>query len=359
MYDFIIVGSGLFGAVVANELKKKKYKILIIEKRNHIGGNIYTEKINNIHVHKYGAHIFHTNDLRIWNYVNDITPFHFYKHKVLVNYKNEIFSFPINLLTLNKLWGINSPKDAKDKLDILKKPTNNENLEDWILSQIGDELYEIFVRGYTSKQWGRNPKELPSSIIKRIPIRTDFNDSYFDDLYQGIPSKGYTHLIEQMIDGVEVKLNTDFIEGKSFYENKSQKIIYTGAIDQLLNYKHGMLEYRSLKFENEFISNTDFQGISVMNYTDEKVPYTRIIEHKHFDVKSHIDTIITKEFPMEWSKGKEAYYPINNKMNNAVYEKYKKEINNNKYILGGRLATYKYYDMHQVIGSALKSITNL
>jgi len=358
MYDFVIVGSGLFGAVVANELKKKNFKILILEKRNHIGGNVYTEKINDIHIHKYGAHIFHTNNLEIWNYLNKLTPFHQYKHKVLVNSKDEIYSFPINLMTFNKLWGLKKPNEIENKLEKVRIINDNiDNLENWILSQVGEELYSIFIKGYTQKQWGRNNSKLPASIIKRIPIRTNFNDFYFDDLYQGIPTKGYTHLIEQLIDGIEVRLNTDFFEDKNFFELNAKKIIYTGPIDQLLSYKYGNLEYRSVRFENEFIKNTDYQGISVMNYTDLDVPYTRIIEHKHFDIKNQKDTIITKEFPMEWNKDIEPYYPINDVKNNDIFEKYKNEIANNKqYLLGGRLAEYKYYDMHQVVGSALSKI---
>jgi UDP-galactopyranose mutase len=353
--DYVIVGSGLFGSVFARQMTDAGYKCLVIDKRNHIGGNVFTENIEGINVHKYGAHIFHTNDRNIWNYVNQFAEFNNYRHKVFVNNCDRIFSFPINLMTLAQIWNFRTPTEAIEYLN-KQKATNKDskNLEDWILSQIGTELYELFVKGYTKKQWGRDPKDLPSSIIKRIPIRTNFNDFYFDDDYQGIPIGGYTMMIENMLKGIEVKTGVDFFESRKFFEEISSNIVFTGKIDEFFDYRYGTLEYRSINFETSVYNQPDFQGTSVVNYTDANVPFTRILEHKHFEFGKQNSTVITKEYPSEWQVGKEAYYPINDDRNNSIYLKYKnlaKDFPN--YIFGGRLAEYRYYDMHQVIASAL------
>jgi UDP-galactopyranose mutase len=357
MYDYIIVGSGMFGSVFAYELNRVGKKVLVLEKRNHIGGNCYTEKIEGINIHKYGAHIFHTNDKRIWDYINQFAEFNHYTNRVKVNYKNKLYSFPINLFTLYQLWGVKTPQEAKTKLEQIRiKNKNPLNLEEWILSQVGEEIYEIFIKGYTTKQWEREPKLLPASIIKRLPIRLTFDDNYFNDKYQGIPIGGYTQIFEKMLSGIEVITKLDFLKDKEYFENKANKIIFTGKIDELFQYEFGQLEYRSLKFENEIL-NGDFQGNAVINYTEKEIPYTRIIEHKHFEFGTQEKTLITKEYPDSYDITKVPYYPMSDEINLEIYKKYKllteKE---NRYILGGRLAEYKYYDMHQVIGSALVKI---
>lgn len=354
MYDYLIVGTGLFGSIFAYEANKKNKKVLVLEKRDHIGGNCFTEKINDIHVHKYGPHIFHTNNKKIWDYINQFAEFNNFTYRPKVNYNNNIYSFPINLFTLYQLWGVSTPQQAREKLEQVKiKNDDPKNLEEWILSQVGLEIYEKFIKGYTSKQWNRDPKDLPASIIKRLPIRLTFDDNYFNDRYQGIPIGGYTQIFEKMLDGVEIKTGIDFFNDKEHWEQVSNKIIYTGKIDELYNYKFGKLEYRSLKFENEIL-NDDYQGNAVINYTEKNVPYTRICEHKHFDYHNQISTIITKEYPEEYNGKNTPYYPIGDEKNNNLYKMYF-DLNKqqNKYILGGRLAEYKYYDMHQIIGSAM------
>lgn len=355
-YDFLIVGCGLFGSVFAREMTDNGFRCLIVDKRNHIGGNVYTENVEGINVHKYGAHIFHTNDKGIWDYVNRFAVFNNYRHKVFVNYNDRIYSFPINLMTLVQLWGINTPGEAVSALEKRKIANNTPaNLEEWILSQVGEELYEIFVKGYTSKQWGRNPTDLPSSIIKRIPIRTDLNDFYFDDLYQGIPIGGYTRLVENMLKGIDFKPGVDYFKDRNELDGLADKIVFTGNIDQFFDYKYGHLEYRSLEFETEIINKPSFQGTSVVNYTRFEIPYTRILEHKYFEFGKTPTTVITKEYPSSWSAGKEPYYPICDETNNEKYNQYKKHAQQTcpNVIFGGRLAEYKYYDMHQVVGSAL------
>lgn len=353
-YDFLIIGGGLFGATIANELKRNKKKCLILEKKNHIAGNCYTENIEGINIHKYGPHIFHTNNEEIWKYVNQFAKFNNFVCRTKVNFKNKIYSFPINLFTLYQLWGVTTPKDAEIKLDEVRlKIKSPSNLEEWILSQVGEEIYEKFIHGYTKKQWGREPKELPESIIKRLPIRLNFDDNYFFDKYQGIPIDGYTKMIENMLEGIDVVLNENFFDNRNYWESKSRNIIFTGRIDEFFNYKYGELEYRSLKFEHEKINQKDFQGNAIINYTEDLIPYTRIIEHKHFEFGNQNYTYITKEYPDIWDKTKIPYYPINNKRNEYIYNQYKNLKINNDVIFGGRLAEYKYYDMHQIIGSAL------
>jgi UDP-galactopyranose mutase len=354
---------GLFGSVCARELTDRGFRCLVVDKRAHIGGNIYTERVEGIDVHKYGAHIFHTNDEGIWKYVNRFATFNNYRHKVFVRHRERLFSFPINLLTLHQLWGVCTPAEALERMQAerIALSGSTENLEAWIMSQVGTELYEIFIKGYTAKQWGRAPHLLPSSIIKRIPIRNHFDDFYFNDAYQGIPREGYTHLGEQLLKGVDLRLNTDFFLDRSELERISTKIIYTGPIDQLLGYKYGPLEYRSLRFEHQTLDQPDFQGTAVVNYTEERVPYTRILEHKHFNFGTQQRTVITREFPSNWSRGMEPYYPINDEANGQLFKLYREDVAHNyaQYILGGRLAEYRYYDMHQVIGSALTKVKKL
>jgi len=360
MYDYIIIGCGLFGATFANKAKENGKKCLIIDSRNHIAGNCYTEDKEGINIHKYGPHIFHTNNDEIWNYVNKFTKFNNYVNRPKVNFKNKIFSFPINLFTLYQLWGVNTPDLAKNKLEEAKvKIKKPNNLEEWILSQVGEEIYYTFIYGYTKKQWGTEPKELPSFIIKRLPIRLNFDDNYFFDKYQGIPIGGYTKMINNMLEGIDIILNENYFDRRDYWDRKAKNIVFTGKIDEFYNYKHGKLEYRSLKFETERIEIKDYQGNAIINYTEQNVPYTRIIEHKHFEFGDQDYTYITKEYPDNWEEYKTPYYPINNDKNNNVYNKYKTLNKKNNIIFGGRLAEYKYYDMHQIIGSAINKFNKL
>ncbi len=355
-YDFLIVGAGLFGSVFAQQAKEKGKTCLIIDKRSHTGGNAYTEKIEGINVHKYGPHIFHTSDDEVWNYVNRFTKFNSYVNRPKVNYKGNLYSFPINLFTLYQLFGVKTPEEAKKLLADLK--TNNrspKNLEEWILSEVGEEIYRTFVYGYTKKQWGREPRDLPASIIRRLPIRLTFDDNYYTDKYQGIPIGGYTQMIEKMQEGIEVRLGVDFFEDRVKFEDMAETIVFTGPIDEFFGSQHGELEYRSLRFETQILPIEDFQGNALVNYTEEEIPFTRICEHKHFESTKSGSTVITKEYPQPWSSGEEKFYPVNDEENNSRYLLYRKmaEDLSPKYIFGGRLAEYKYYDMHQVIGSAL------
>lgn len=358
-FDYLIVGSGLFGSVFGHEMTKLGKKCLIIDKREHIGGNIFTENVEGINVHKYGPHIFHTNDEKIWNYVNRFAEFNTYKYKPLVSYNDKLFSFPINFLTFHQLWGVKSPNEIKKRLDQERLSIENpKNFEEYVLSQVGEEVYNTFFKGYTKKQWGLDPKELPSSIIKRIPIRYNYDDNYYFDKYQGIPIGGYTKIIEKMLKGIPVELNIDFFDLDSEYLSNFEKILYTGKIDEYYNYKFGELDYRSLKFETKNIEIEDYQGTAGINYTDYAIPYTRIIEHKHFEPGNKNPlTIITKEYPIKGDKKNIPYYPVNNNLNNKVFKKYKALAEREKgVIFGGRLAEYRYYDMHQIIGAALKKV---
>lgn len=361
MYDYLIVGAGLFGAVFAHEASKKGKKCLVIDKRNHIGGNVYTENIEGINVHKYGAHIFHTNNKKIWDYVNDFVEFNRYTNSPVANFKGEIYNLPFNMNTFNKLWGVITPQEAKEKIEEQKKDakiTEPKNLEEQAISLVGTDIYEKLIKGYTEKQWGRSATELPSFIINRLPVRFTYDNNYFNDKYQGIPIGGYNVIIEKMLENSEVRLGVDFFKNRQELEGLAQKIVFTGMVDQFFDYKYGVLEYRSLQFENETISNIDnYQGNAVVNYTDRETPYTRIIEHKHFEFGSQDKTVITKEYPSEWKPGDEPYYPINNKKNTDLYKKYKELADKEENVIfGGRLATYKYYDMHQIIGSALVTV---
>ena len=362
-YDYLIVGAGLFGAVFAHEMTKFGKKCLVIEKRSHIAGNAFTELKENINVHKYGAHIFHTNDKKIWEYINQFAEFNRYTNSPVANYNGELYNLPFNMNTFYQMWGVKTPKEAKDMIESQKKEANIENpknLEEQAISLVGKDIYEKLVKGYTEKQWGRKCDELPSFIIKRLPVRFTFDNNYFNDLYQGIPIGGYTKIIEKMLNHVEVKLNTNFFDDKENWLNIADKVIFTGMIDQYYDYCYGELEYRGLNFEFETLDMDNYQGNAVINYTDAETPYTRIIEHKHFENSISSKTIITKEYPKTWSRGEEAYYPMNDEKNSQLYQKYvelsKKE---NKVIFGGRLGMYRYFDMWQVIDESLKLVNSL
>lgn len=360
MLDYLIVGSGLFGCTFAQLAKSAGKKCLIIEKRNHPFGNCYTESIDGINVHKYGPHIFHTSNLEIWNYINQFCSFNNYVNRPKVNYEDQIFSFPINLFTLYQLWGVKNPTEAKSKLESVKIKVNNPaNLEEWILSQVGEEIYYKFIYGYTKKQWNTEPKNLPSFIIKRLPIRLNYDDNYFNDLYQGIPDGGYTKMMIGMVEGIEVLLETDYLAKRNYWDSLAKKVVYTGPIDSFYEYIYGKLSYRSLTFEHINLPIEDFQGNAIVNYTSDRVPYTRIIEHKHFEKFKTDKTIVTKEYPSDFKDGLDPYYPINDEINTEVFNKYKNLPKNEKYIFGGRLAQYQYFDMHQVIGSAMKKYNDL
>lgn len=362
-YDFLIVGAGLYGAVFAHEAKKRGKKCLIIDKRDHIAGNIYTENIEDINVHKYGAHIFHTNNKVIWNYVNNFAEFNRYTNSPIANYRGEIYNLPFNMNTFNKMWGVITPDEAREEIKKQCADNYNENpknLEEQAINLVGKDIYEKLIKGYTEKQWGRACSELPAFIIKRLPVRFTYDNNYFNDMYQGIPIGGYTSMIEKMIEGIEVKLNVDYLKDKNKWDNIADKIIYTGPIDAYFNYSLGVLQYRSIYFENEVLDVENFQGNAVVNYTDGETPYTRIIEHKHFEFGQQSKTIISREYSKEWNLEDEPYYPINDNTNNELYNKYKElskaEAN---VIFGGRLAEYKYYDMDKVIESALDKIKGI
>lgn len=356
-YDYLIVGAGIFGATFAREMTDAGKECLVIDKRPHIGGNVYSEKRNGIDVHVYGAHIFHTNNERIWNYVNRFATFNNYINKPKIRFNDRIFSFPINLMTLHQLWGVMTPAEAERKLEEVRIPCENpDNLEDWILSQVGREVYETFIKGYTMKQWQRDPKELPASIIKRLPIRMVFEENYFFDKYQGIPIDGYTSMVANMLEGVSVWTGVDYFSDKEEFDSLADKIVFTGKIDEYFGFRHGELEYRTLRFEHEELEG-DFQGNAVVNYTHPDVPFTRIVEHKHFlpaTAAKLKNTIVTREYSDEYRRGKTPYYPINDEKNGSMFKKYVAlAAAQEGIIFGGRLAEYKYYDMHQVIGSAL------
>lgn len=363
MYDYLIVGSGFFGAVCAHELKKKGSKVLVIEKRGHIAGNAFTENANGISVHKYGAHIFHTSNKEIWDYVQQFASFNNFINTPMAYYSGKLYNLPFNMNTFNQLWGVTTPDEAKRIIDEQRSELQGrepKNLAEKAISLVGKDIYSTLIKGYTEKQWGRKAEELPPFIINRLPVRFTFDNNYFSDRFQGIPVGGYTALIEKMLEGIEVRLNVDFFAQKEHFVRIAKKIIYTGPVDQYFDYKYGALEYRSLRFENEVLSTDNYQGVAVVNYTEYTVPYTRIIEHRHFDENDSKCTVITREYPKEWQAGDEPYYPINDEKNTLVYKKYydlaSKELN---VIFGGRLAEYKYYDMHQVIASALNTISKL
>ena len=362
-YDYLIVGAGFYGAVSAYELKKKGYKCLVIEKRNHIGGNCYTETVDGINVHKYGAHIFHTNDREIWEYVNQLVEFNRYTNSPVAINNGKLYNLPFNMNTFYQIWGVRTPKEAVDKIAEQTekyKDVNPQNLEEQALKLVGDDIYNILIKEYTEKQWGMKATELPAFIIKRLPIRFTFDNNYFNDTYQGVPIGGYTKIFEKLLEETEVLLKTDFFANREYFEALADKIIYTGPIDKFFNYEAGKLNYRSLRFENESLDIENFQGNAVVNYTSHEETFTRIIEHKHFEFGTQKKTVITKEYPQDWNENLEPYYPVNDSVNNKIYSEYKKKADAlEKVIFGGRLAEYKYYDMHQIVGSALSKMKKI
>ena len=361
-YNYLIVGSGLYGATIAQQAKKAGKSVLVIDKRPNVGGNIYTEKVEGINVHKYGAHIFHTNNKEVWDYVTSFVDFNRFTNSPVANYKGELYSMPFNMYTFNKMWGVVTPEEAAAKIEEQKKEITGEpkNLEEQAISLVGRAIYEKLVKGYTEKQWGRDCKDLPAFIIKRLPVRLTFDNNYFNALYQGIPIGGYTKLIEKMLEGIEVRLNVDYLENKEELDKLAEKVIYTGPIDAYFNYKLGTLEYRSVRFENEILDKPNFQGNAAVNYTDRETPWTRIIEHKWFEFGKDENgndlpkTVISREYSSEWKLGDEPYYPVNDAKNSTLYEQYKAlaEAEDNV-IFGGRLGEYKYYDMDKTIEVAL------
>ncbi len=365
MYDYLIVGSGLFGAVFAFEAKKRGKKVLVIDKRNHVGGNIYTEEIEKINVHKYGAHIFHTNNKEVWDYVQQFAVFNRYTNEPVANYRGEMYNLPFNMNTFSKMWGVKTPQEAKAKIEQQIEEAGIEevtNLEEQAIKMVGTDIYEKLVKGYTAKQWGRDCKDLPGFIIKRLPVRFVYDNNYFNDKFQGIPIGGYTKIVDKLLDGIEVRLNENFFDKKDEYMNCAEKIVFTGMIDEFYDYCYGSLEYRSLKFETEILDCENYQGNAVVNYTEREIPYTRIIEHKHFEFMCQggertEKTVITREYPATWNLGDEPYYPMNDDKNNSLYEKYAEKAKaEKKVIFGGRLGMYKYFDMHNVIAAALECV---
>lgn len=364
MYDYLIVGSGLFGAVCARELTDAGKSCLVVEARSHIGGNIYTEEVEGIQVHRYGAHIFHTKDKETWEYVNRFATFNHYVNSPIAVYRDELYNLPFNMNTFSKLWGVKTPAEAQAKIEEERRAyyvENPQNLEEQAINLVGVTIYEKLVKGYTAKQWGRPCTELPAFIIKRLPVRFVYDNNYFSDPYQGIPHEGYTKMVERLLDGVEVRLGCDYLAEKETLEKMAKQIIYTGQIDRYYDYCFGPLEYRSVRFEDEILDIPNYQGNAVVNYTEAEVPYTRIIEHKHFVFDSTSPkTVISREYPSAWKVGDEPYYPVNNDENNALYEKYRRLAENDpKVLFGGRLGLYKYYDMDRVISAARELVRGL
>ena len=362
-YDYLIVGAGFFGAISAFELTKKGYKCLVIEKRNHIAGNCYTENVEGINVHKYGAHIFHTNDQEIWDYVNALVEFNRYTNSPVAMNHGKLYNLPFNMNTFYQIWGVKTPKEAAAKIAEQTekyKDITPKNLEEQALKLVGDDIYKLLIKEYTEKQWGVKATELPAFIIKRLPVRFTFDNNYFNDRFQGIPMGGYTKIFEKLLEGIEVQLETDFFENRVCFEDLAENIIYTGPIDKFFNYEAGKLNYRSLRFENETLEMENFQGNAVVNYTSHEEAFTRIIEHKHFEFGTQEKTIITREYPQDWNENLEPYYPVNDEVNNTIYNAYKKKAEAlENVIFGGRLAEYKYYDMHQIVGSALAKMKKI
>ena len=356
-YDYLIVGAGLFGCVFAHEAVKKGKKVLVIEKRNHTGGNIYNEEVEGINVHKYGAHIFHTSNREVWKYVNDLAEFNRYTNSPVANYHGEMYNMPFNMNTFSKMWNISTPEEAKKIIDEQKSVITGEpkNLEEQAISLVGTDIYQKLVKGYTEKQWGRDCKDLPAFIIKRLPVRFIYDNNYFNDLYQGIPIGGYNKLTDKLLEGTDVELNVDYLENKEHYDAMAEKVLYTGTLDSFYGYRFGKLEYRSLRFETETVDTDNYQGVAVVNYTDRETPFTRLIEHKHFEFGTQPKTVITREYPETWTEGMEPYYPINDERNGNLYKQYAelaaKETN---VLFGGRLAEYKYYDMDDTIEKCLE-----
>lgn len=368
MYDYLIVGAGLYGATIAHEAKAANKSVLVIDKKPNIAGNVYTEEVEKIHVHKYGAHIFHTNNKEVWDYVNQFATFNRFTNSPVANYKGELYSLPFNMYTFNKMWGVTTAEEAKAKIDEQRSEIKGEpkNLEEQAISLVGRDIFEKLIKGYTEKQWGRDCKDLPSFIIKRLPVRLTFDNNYFNALYQGIPVGGYTKMVANMLEGIEVSLNTDYLSDKENFDKMAKTVIYTGPIDAYFDYKLGNLEYRSVRFETEVLDKPNFQGNAAVNYTDRETPWTRIIEHKWFEFGKDAEgndipkTVISKEFSSEWKPGDEPYYPVNDEKNGALYEEYKKLAEKeSNVVFGGRLGEYKYYDMDAVIAVALKKASEL
>lgn len=360
-YNYLIVGSGLFGTTMAYLLHQKGYKCLVIDKRPHIGGNVYTESVNGINVHKYGAHIFHTSDRRVWEFVNSFVEFNRYTNSPVAKYKGKLYNLPFNMNTFYQMWGVTTPEKAKEMIEKQRKESgiiNPQNLEEQAISLIGKDIYYTLIKDYTEKQWGRKSTELPAFIIKRLPVRFTFDNNYFNDKYQGIPEGGYTRMIERMLEGVEVRLDTDYFENREYFDSIADRVIYTGEIDRFFDYRFGHLEYRTVSFETELLEGVpNFQGNAVVNYTDADTPYTRIIEHKHFEYGTQPVTVISREYPSEWKLGEEPYYPVNDAKNETVAEKYRALAAAEKNVIfGGRLGEYRYYDMDKVIEKALKAV---
>ena len=357
-YDYLVVGAGLFGSVFARQMTDAGYKVLVIDKRDHIAGNIYTESVEGINVHKYGAHIFHTNDRTVWEYVGRFAEFNRYTNSPMANYKGELYSLPFNMYTFNKMWGVTTPQEAYDRINEQREAsgiTEPKNLEEQAISLVGKDIYEKLIKGYTMKQWGRPCSELPSFIIKRLPVRFTFDNNYFNALYQGIPNGGYTKMVENILDGIEVRLNCDYLVNREELDKIAKTVVYTGPIDAFFDFRFGPLEYRTVRFETEVLDIPNFQGNAVINYTDSETPYTRIIEHKHFEFGTQEKTVISKEYSKTWEKGDEPYYPVNDDKNSELYEKYRALADETENVIfGGRLGEYKYYDMDVVVKRALE-----
>ena len=358
-YDYLIVGAGLFGAVFAREAMDRGCSVLVVDKRHHIGGNVYTEEVEKIHVHRYGAHIFHTNDDAVWTYVNRFATFNRFTNSPVANYKGELYSLPFNMYTFNRMWGVTTPRQARETVERQRREagiTEPKNLEEQAISLVGTDIYEKLVKGYTEKQWGRDCKDLPAFIIRRLPVRFTFDNNYFNAKYQGIPLGGYTKMVETMLSGAEIRLNTDYLQNKAELDTLAKKVVYTGPIDAYFGFRLGALEYRSVRFETEVLNTDNFQGNAVVNYTDRETPFTRIIEHKWFDPSNQEKTVISKEFSSEWKPGDEPYYPVNDEKNAALYEAYRALAEQEKgVIFGGRLGQYRYYDMDQIVAEALRA----
>ena len=356
-YDYLIVGAGLYGAVFAHEMTERGKRVLVVEKRSQLGGNVYTQDVEGIQVHVYGAHIFHTNDRRVWDYVNRFAEFNRYTNSPVANYHGELYSLPFNMYTFNKMWGVVTPQEAEAEIARQRAAagiTEPKNLEEQAISLVGTDIYEKLIRGYTEKQWGRPCSELPAFIIRRLPVRLTFDNNYFNARYQGIPVEGYTKLVEKLLEGVEVRLDTDYFADKEGFDALADRVVYTGAVDRYFDYCYGPLQYRSVRFETEVLDVPNYQGNAVINYTDRETPYTRIIEHKHFVFGTQPKTVISREYSAEWKLGDEPYYPVNDAVNSALYLRYKALADaESKVIFGGRLGEYRYYDMDAVIASAL------
>lgn len=355
-YDYVLVGSGLYAGVWAYEARKRGKTCLVVEKRDHIGGNVYCEDVEGIHVHRYGAHIFHTSDRKVWDYVNQLAEFNRYTNSPVANYKGEMYNMPFNMNTFSRMWGISTPAEAKAMIESQRAAVSGEprNLEEQAISLVGTDIYEKLVKGYTEKQWGRDCKDLPAFIIKRLPVRFTYDNNYFNDLYQGIPIGGYNVIIHKLFAGCDIETGMDYLEHKEHYDSLGETVVYTGTIDAYYQYQFGKLEYRSLRFESEVLDEENHQGVAVVNYTDRETPYTRIIEHKHFEFGTQPKTVITREYPADWQEGMEAYYPVNDEKNQALYKRYAELAEGEPHVIfGGRLAEYKYYDMDKVIASAL------